>query len=124
MSVEWGQAGRWVWAKQTEDARALASAKKGRTAACRYASTLDFAVDLVAQQCRGGLYYVDWDRQRAKQTFTLWSEDGAVLDQRLVGKLQGWCYLTWLVRGRIRITVDHEGGPNAVVSGVFLGPEE
>jgi hypothetical protein len=65
---------------------------------------------------------VDWDRQRAKQTFTLWSEDGTVLDKRDVGKLQGGCYLTWLVRGRVRITVDHQGGPNAVVSGAFLDP--
>jgi hypothetical protein len=100
----------------------LASAESGRAAACRYAGTLDFAVDLAGQQYRVGLYYVDWDRQRTKQTFALWSEDGTVLDKREVGKLQGGCYLTWLVRGRVRITVDHQGGPNAVVSGVFLDP--
>jgi hypothetical protein len=40
------------------------------------------------------------------------------------GPPRGGRYLTWLVRGRIRITVDHQGGPNAVVSGVFLDPAE
>jgi hypothetical protein len=33
-------------------------------------------------------------------------------------------YLTWLVRGRGRITVEHQGGANAVVSGMFLDPAE
>jgi hypothetical protein len=122
LAVEWGQAETWVWAKQTEDARALTSAGKGRAAACRYAGALDLAVDLAGHKRRVSLYYVDWGRQRTKQTFTLWGEDGTVLDKREVGKLQGGRYLTWLIHGRVRITVDHQGGPNAVVSGVFLGP--
>ena len=35
LTIDGCRADTWVWAKQTEDSRALASAGKGRAAACR-----------------------------------------------------------------------------------------
>ena len=91
-------------------------------AACRYANEIDLFVEVPAAGRKLTLYYVDWDRGRAKQTFTLWDDEGRILDQRELGRLLGGCYLTWEIRGSVRITIDHEGGPNAVVSGLFLDP--
>ncbi len=72
----------------------------------------------------GGCNCVDWDCTRAKQTFTVWGEDGSILDQREVANLKEGCYVTWEIRGRLHITIEHEGGLNAVVSGLFLDAVE
>jgi hypothetical protein len=117
---DWRGAGTYTWEKQTNERRALVGSGAARIAACRYAGDLSLQVDLPDKGRRLSLYYVDWDRQRSKQTFTIWGEDGTVLDRREIGKIQGGCYLTWEVQGSVRITVEHQGGPNAVVSGVFL----
>ena len=123
VQIDWGNAATYTWAKPTDEPRALA-AKTARVAACRYANEIELLADLPAKGARLSLYYLDWDRQRTKQTFTVWNEDGQVLDRREVGKLQGGCYLTWEVGGSVRITVQHQGGPNAVVSGLFVDPME
>ena len=120
VQVDWSGAGTWVWAKPTDDIRAPAAQDAARVAACRYAGQLTLQVELPDKERRLSLYYVDWDRRRAKQTFTLWSEDGTQLDRREVEKAHDGCYLTWQVQGCIQITVEQEGGPNAVVSGIFL----
>ncbi len=118
--LDWQGAETYTWASQTVDRRAMAATGAARAAACRYASELNLEVDLAGKARRLSLYYVDWDHQRSKQTFRVRDGDGIVLDCREIGKTQGGCYLTWEVRGCVRITVEHQGGPNAVVSGVFL----
>jgi hypothetical protein len=120
VQLDWSDAGTYTWAKQTDDRRAPVGNGTSRIAACRYAGELSLQVDVPDKGRRLSLYYVDWDRQRTKQTFTVWGEDGTVLDRREVGKTQGGCYLTWEVQGCVHITIEHQGGPNAVVSGVFL----
>jgi hypothetical protein len=117
---DWSDAGTYTWAKQTDDRRALVGDGAARIAACRYSGELNLVADLTGDSRRLSLYCVDWDRQRSKQTFTVRGEDGTVLDRREIGKIQSGCYLTWEVQGCVRITVEHQGGPNAVVSGVFL----
>ena len=117
---DWRGAETYTWEKQTDDRRALVGSGTARIAACRYAGELNLEVDLTSEARRLSLYYVDWDSQRSKQTFTVWNEDGTVFDRREIGKIQGGCHLTWEVRGRVRITVEHQGGANAVVSGAFL----
>jgi hypothetical protein len=124
VQIDWFDAGTWTWAERTDEPRALAAEGTGRIAACRYAGELVLDVEVLAKSRRVTLYYVDWDRQRAKQTFSVRNEDGTPLDQREVGKLAGGCYLTWEVRGRVQITIGHTGGPNAVVSGLFIDPAE
>jgi hypothetical protein len=118
--VDWSGAGTWVWAKPTDDVRALATRDAVRVAACRYAGQLTLQVELPDKERRLSLYYVDWDRRRAKQTFTVWSEDGTQLDRREVKNAQDGCYLTWQAQGCIQIAIEQEGGPNAVVSGIFV----
>ena len=73
-----GQSPRTIFAPAAQDA--------ARVAACRYAGQLTLQVELPDKERRLSLYYVDWDRRRAKQTFTLWSEDGTQLDRREVEK--------------------------------------
>lgn len=118
--VDWSGANTYTWAAETDERRAPAGNDSARVAACRYAGELELLVELPASGARLSLYYLDWDRTRAKQTFTLWGEDGSMLDQREAANLKEGCYLTWEIRGRVQITVAHEGGPNAVVSGLFL----
>ena len=120
MRVDWSGANTYTWAAKTDDPRATASTDSARVAACRYAGEIELVVELPAPGARLSLYCVDWDRTRAKQTVTLWSEDGAVLDRCETAKLKDGCYLTWDIRGCVRITIAHEGGPNAVVSGLFM----
>jgi hypothetical protein len=120
--VDWGDAAVWVWANSTAEPRALTRKDAGRLAACRYANEIDLLVDIPAAGRRLSLYFVDWDHGRTKETFTLWNDEGRVLDRREVGKLPGGCYLTWEIRGSIRIMIGHEGGPNTVVSGLFFDP--
>ncbi len=120
--VDWSGANTYTWAAKTDEPRALARTDSGRVAACRYAGQIELLVELPAKGARLSLYYVDWDRTRAKQTFTVWGEDGSILDRREVDNLRGGCYLTWEIRGWVHIAIEHEGGPNAVVSGLFLDP--
>lgn len=43
-----------------------------------------------------------------------------MLDRREVDQAHDGCYLTWEIRGCVQIIIEQVGGPNAVVSGVFL----
>jgi len=124
LHVEWNDARQYVWAAQADDRRALAMPDGGRKAACRYARTLDLTVNPQGKSRCLSLYYVDWDRQRTKQIFSVWGDDGMLLDWREVGDIQGGCYLTWEIQGPVRLTIEHQSGPNAVVSGIFFDPAE
>ena len=46
--------------------------------------------------------------------------DGEVLDRREVGKFQAGRYLSWQLRGRIRVEFQKIRGTNAVISGIFF----
>jgi len=124
VNVAWTEGRVWTWAAQTDDARALMAKQPAtpprRVAACRYGAPLQVDVQGGEKARRLSLYYVDWDHQRRKQTFSIWGDDGTLLDRREVGKAPAGCYLTWEIRGGVQISVEHEGGPNAVVSGLFL----
>jgi hypothetical protein len=122
--VEWSDARHYIWARQTDDRRALVMLDGSRVAACRYAPTLDLTVDSQGRSRRLSLYYVDWDRQRTRQTFSVRGDDGTLLDWREVGDIQGGCYLTWEIQGAVRLTIEHQTGPNAVISGIFFDPAE
>jgi hypothetical protein len=124
VSLDWSGANTYTWAASTDEPRALAENNSSRVAACRYAGEIELLVEVPAKGARLSLYCVDWDRTRAKQTFTVWGEDGSVLDQREAANLKRGCYVTWEMRGRLHITIEHEGGLNAVVSGLFLDAVE
>jgi hypothetical protein len=118
--VEWGGARIHTWTADTDEPRAMAGHNSRRVAACRYADEIELTVEGRSGGVRLSLYCVDWDRTRSKQQFTVWSDDGTILDQREVAGFQDGQYLTWEIRGRVHITIEHEGGLNAVVSGLFL----
>ncbi len=50
-------------------------------------------------------------------------DDGIVVDTRSIVGFGGGQYLVWNVFGHVRIRVSVDAGPNALVSGVFIGPQ-
>jgi hypothetical protein len=82
--VDWGGANTYTWAAKTDDPRAPASTDSARVAACRYAGEIELEVELPAPGARLSLYFVDWDRTRAKQP----SSFGAT-DARRAGRRDG-----------------------------------
>ena len=47
---------------------------------------------------------------------------GAVLDTETLSSFTNGVYLNWVVRGDLMITITHEAGANAVLSGIFIDP--
>ena len=66
---------------------------------------------------------LDWDNQgRSEQIQISDAATGTVLDTETISSFSGGVYLDWTVSGHVR---DHDhttGGPNAVLSGLFLDP--
>jgi hypothetical protein len=66
---------------------------------------------------------VDWDALGRTQTIEVRdAATDALLDTRDVSTFSGGQYLVWRISGPVRLRVLCTGGPNAVVSAVFLDP--
>jgi hypothetical protein len=69
------------------------------------------------------LDFLDWDNQgRAEQVQLTSAATGAILDTETVLSFSQGVYLDWNISGNVLITITRLTGPNAVLSGVFLGP--
>ena len=69
------------------------------------------------------LYLLDWDRPgRSEQVQISDASTGAVLSTQSVSSFHSGVYLDYAVSGDIVITITTQGGPNAVLSGLFLDP--
>jgi hypothetical protein len=116
----------WVSSIST-DARALlkASSQTDRIASTFYDSsavTLDVHFTDTSTH-RVALYLLDFDTSGRAETITvLDASSNAVLDTRSASSFRDGEYLIWNVSGHVMIQVTCTAGPNAVVSGVFLGP--
>jgi hypothetical protein len=118
-------ASSWTWQASSTEVRSLQRATSGRVAAAWFApTTFSIAVNVSdGQPHRLALYMLDWDRQNRKQRIDIVdATTGAVLDTRTVTAFDNGIYLVWDVSRPVTVKVTGEGGPNAVVSGVFLGP--
>jgi hypothetical protein len=97
----------------------------GRIASTFYGSP-SFTIDLNligGQTHQLALYFLDWDSSGRAETVNIVDPSTqAVLDSRTVSNFSLGQYLVWNVQGHVLIKFNHTGGPNAVVSGVFLGP--
>jgi hypothetical protein len=118
-------ASEWTWEGSTGDTRALQRISgNGRVAATAYAGT-SFSIDVAFSDGSAhqvALYLLDWDGQgRAETVQVVDRTTGAVLDQRAVSQFVGGVYLTWNVTSGARLVINRTSGPNAVVSGIFLG---
>jgi hypothetical protein len=118
-----------TWAASTTDVRALQ--KRAPTATDRIAATWwsasSFNVDLNlvdGNWHRVGFYCLDWDAQNRSERFDVIDlSSGAVLDTRNISGFGDGQYLTWNLRGNVRVRVTYTGaGANAVVSGFLFDP--
>ncbi|MGO9791442.1 MAG: hypothetical protein ACLP8S_18665, partial [Solirubrobacteraceae bacterium] len=116
------QGSRWVWASGTSDVRALENgAGNTRTAACLYSSS-EVKVQLGFSAAYSGnleLYAVDWDSLGRSETITV----GGVRASLSSFAQGAWAVfpITQAAGSTLTITVNHLAGPNAVLSGIFLG---
>lgn len=111
----------FTWASSTGDARGLSkTAPPGRIAATWFnGAAFTVAVTPVGGVYRLSLYVVDWDNVGRAETIAVL--DGAtVLDTRSVAGFVGGQYLSWSVSGPVTVRITRSGGPNAVLSAVFL----
>jgi hypothetical protein len=118
-------ASEWTWEGSTGDTRALQRITgSGRIAATAYSGN-SFSIDVAFSDTSAhqvALYLLDWDNLgRAETVQATDRSTGAVLDQRAVSQFVGGVYLTWNVTSGARFVINRTAGPNAVVSGVFLG---
>lgn len=116
-----------VWSNSTPDNRALKkfTNNSDRIAASYYTPTqFDMFFYFSDRQThRIALYSVDWDGNSRQQTFELIDAvTGAVLDTRTINNFNGGVYTIWEVKGRFTIRLKNAGGPNAVLSGIFIDP--
>jgi subtilisin family serine protease len=124
-SIVPASAATWTWAGSTSDSRGLQrTGSTARLAAAWYTAPGPFTVDVStggAASYRVTLYVVDWDSgSRSQQVDVLDAATGTVLDQRTMSGFSNGQYFTWRVTGAVRIRVTALGGPNAVVSGIFI----
>ena len=72
---------------------------------------------------RIGLYLLDGDRQgRVEEVSVYDALDNSLLDARRVADFGDGVYLTWNLRGRVRLRAQVSNGINSVVSGIFFQP--
>jgi len=116
----------YTWTASTTDSRALRRAlSAGRIAATWYSpSSFDIDVNVTAptpQQV--AVYGLDWDGAgaRVERIDVLNASNNAVIDSRTISNFSNGQYLVWTIRGHVLIRVTRLAGPNAVVSGVFIG---
>lgn len=116
----------YQWSDWTQETRALQNAaNNGRVASCWYSDN-SFTVDLNfidGQPHKLSLYFVDWDRTgRSQKVEVLDGNSGAVLDTRTISNFQNGVYLSWNVKGLIRIRLTRLAGNNVVLNGLFFDP--
>jgi len=114
----------YQWTDDSTETRALQKTTDGsRIAACWY-SAGSFNVDfnfIDGASHKLTLYFLDWDRSGRSQTVeVLDAASGATLDSRSVSNFGDGTYLSWNVKGSIRVRITKNSGSNAVLMGLFF----
>lgn len=123
--IDAAKASVFTWGDLSTDPRALqAVSYAGRRAAAWYStSTVSIAVPAVnAGPQQLAVYVADFDAAGRAETIEILSPAGAVLDSRPVANFGAGQYLVWTVAGDVTVRATRTSGPNALVSGVFVGP--
>ncbi len=115
----------WIWGSSS-DTRALQRPTFGdRLAAAWYAANA-FSADVnVADGTTRqiALYLLDWDGAARSETIQVLDQaTGTVLATRTISAFSSGQYAVWRVSGHVTFVVTRTGGPNAVVSGLFIDP--
>jgi hypothetical protein len=122
-SLTVAQGSRYQWAPSTTEARALESPSTSTRTAAAYYDPNQVNLQLSFKAAYSGnieLYVVDWDSTARREMISV-NAQTAVLSS---GFNQGaWVSFPIKVEAKetVTITVDRLAGPNAVLSGIFLG---
>jgi hypothetical protein len=122
-SVSLVQGNRYVWNSNTSDVRALQSPDQSSRTAATYYDYNQIRLQLNFSSAYSGnlhLYAVDWDTTARRETITVGGQSVGLSGDFSQG---AWVTVPISVSagGTVTITVDHTGGDNAVLSGLFLG---
>jgi hypothetical protein len=119
---------RWQWAANTTDVRALQAPEGStRNAATYYDPNqvqmkLSFATTAYSGNLH--LYAVDWDSTARRESITV-NDGSGPRTVLLNAEFHNGAWVSFPVNvaigGSVTITVNHEAGANAVLSGIFLG---
>ena len=123
VTVNLVQGSRFLWAASTTDARALSDPSQSVRNASTYYDPNQIRLQLTFSQAYSGnlhLYAVDWDTQGRRELITVNGHTDSLSADFSQG---GWVSfpISVAANGVVTITVDRTAGPNAVLSGLFLG---
>ena len=115
----------WIWARPTEDVRALELSSLPDRIAAAWTAGRHFTIDLNLQDGRDhqvALYCLDWDSggRRAQNISWVDASNHRLLDSRDVTFFDQGKYLEWVVRGHVKVNISSLNSGNAVVSGLFF----
>jgi hypothetical protein len=121
-SVDLLQGGRYVWAPETGDVRALQSPSGPEREAATYYDPSEIQLQLhfsAAYQGNLDIYAVDWDSAARRETITV---DGETAQLSSDFEQGAWVSFPLNVGAgeTVAIVVDRTAGANAVLSGIFL----
>jgi hypothetical protein len=122
-AVSLPQGSRYVWASSTSDVRALQSPDKLTREAATYYDSNQLRLTLTFNSAYTGnlhLYALDWDKQGRRETISVAGQTAALSSDFSQG---AWVTFPVSVAAgeTVSIVVDRTAGPNAVLSGIFLG---
>jgi len=115
----------YTWAPSTTDGRALETASGSSRIASAWYSSSTFTINLNLADGNPhnvAIYCLDWDGNngRAETISLLDASNNNVLDTRSISAFGSGEWLVWTLSGHVIIQITPTGGPNAVVSGLFI----
>jgi len=117
------QASRYVWSGSTSDVRALESSNTSTREAATYYDPNEIKLKLTFKEAFSGnlrLYALDWDSASRREVITVNGQSVALSSDFSQGVWVSFP-ISVAASGTVSIVVDRTAGPNAVLSGVFLG---
>jgi len=114
-----------TWEDPTAESRALGKASGPERIAAAWTAPASATIDVEAldgQLHRFTAYFLDWDsdNQRVQRVELLDASSGAVLSNTVISNFSAGVYLSWPVRGELRLRLTSLAGLGAVVSGFFF----
>jgi glucose/arabinose dehydrogenase len=117
----------FIWAERTPDERALRYLDSPDRIAAAWYSTTNLTIDISINDGRLhqiGLYFLDWDGNdlRSQTVEVRDAARGEILDTQTVTAFSSGKYLSWQMRGHVRLTISGNRVANIVLSGLFFDP--
>lgn len=116
----------FTWSNPSSEVKALQRVTgNARIASTYYGNVMNFDLNFIdGAQHLLALYASDFDSSnRSERVDLLDFVSGAVLDTQTLAAFQQGQYLVWNIKGRVVVRVTRLTGPNAVVGGLFFGPQ-